>query len=266
MRRFGGFVLALLLAGPSMGQDIGLSLTEPAPYMAAQTGQALRSDITGLRPARLLVIGDSLAQGFGFVLETRVPELELLMSVRNDARISTGLSRADFYDWPAHFAQMAAEQHPDIVVIHFGSNDMQAILADGGRTVLRSAEWEVEYRRQIRKILEIAARHQIVTYWLGPAPDKHRNLNAHLTRINPWIAQEAAAAGAVYLPLSPLAAAPDGSYARVVGGAVLRTGDGSHFTARGYRLVVDHLLAEITARYPQLAPSPVDLLAQVVLQ
>lgn len=257
-------------------QDLGMVLTAPQAATVPQVGQSLRPDIPAAGPARMLVIGDSLAQGFGMLLVTRAPERGLAIQVTNRGRPSTGLSRADYYDWPANFEAMIAAGRPDIVVAHFGANDMQSVLAPEGRTSYGTEAWEEAYRTQIRKILEIAARNDIVLYWIGPGPDGNTGLNAHLARVNPWYAEEATAAGAVYFPVTPFTTPPGGGFARTVevdGRAMaMRTGDGSHFTAQGYRLVADRLLDTIVARFPQLDPppapqaSPVDTLLAMTLQ
>ena len=70
-------------------------------------------------------------------------------------------------------------------------------------------------------------------------------------------AAEATAAGAVFLPLHDLGA-PDGSWQRTVTvdgrPTVIRSADGSHFTVRGYGLVADMVLDDLTERAPKLVP------------
>lgn len=258
-------VLAIPLAAcsgasdPARAQDMGAALTAPAAQQTLpQVGQALRPGISDIDPARLLMIGDSLADGFGMLLSRRGTARGLPVAVTNRGRVSSGLSRGDFYDWPARFAAMADRLEPDIVVAHFGANDMQGVIAPEGRTAYGSDDWESAYRAQIRKILAVAADHGIVLYWIGPGPDGNRGLNAHLARINPWIAAESRRAGAVYFPITPFTAPPDGSFARTVTVAgrpmSMRTADGSHFTIGGYQLVADRVLDALTERFPQLRP------------
>ncbi|QQA44474.1 DUF459 domain-containing protein [Pelagovum pacificum] len=248
---------AFAFSTPAAAQDLGLSLTQPKVATIAQTGQTLRPGITSADPARMLVIGDSLASGFGTLLEQRAGARDLPMIVEGRGRPSTGLSRADYYDWPANFAGMAAASRPDIVVAHFGANDMQSVLAPEGRTNYGTDAWEDAYRTQIRKILDVAAENDAVLIWLGPAPDGSTNLNNHLARLNPWMEEEALAAGASFIPLTPLTA-PTGVFQRTVtidGQAIsMRTADGSHFTPQGYALVANYVLDQLIERFPELAP------------
>lgn len=261
------FTIALSIAlaacsGPSMparAQDIGAALTVPRPAPPPQAAQNLRSSISRNDPARMLVIGDSLAQGFGLLLQQQTVTRDLAITVTNRGRVSTGLARADYYNWPDQFTAMIAAQDPDIIVAHFGANDMQEVNAPEGRTARGTPDWEVAYRVQIRKILALAAENDIVVYWIGPGPDGNRELNAHLAQINPWINEETTSAGGVYFPITDFTTSSDRKFARTVtvDGRVMamRTADGSHFTGAGYKLVADRLLDAMTDRFARLDPA-----------
>ena len=207
-------------------------------------------------PARILVIGDSLAQGFGIFLDRRVKARDLAAVVVNKGRTSTGLARSDFYDWPQAFSVLAPEIRPDVVVAHFGSNDNQSIISTSGRVRQGADGWDDAYRAQVRRILDVAAEHGAVLYLLGPAPDRNASLNGNMNRINPIFDQEADTAQAIYLPLASFAAGSNGEFVRnaVVNGktVTIRSGDGSHFTGAGYYFVVDRLLADMETRMPDM--------------
>ncbi len=243
-------------------QDLGLSLFRPKQDFVSRMqlpARPLRS-FTADDPARILVIGDSLAQGFGIFLDRRVKERKLAAVVTNKGRTSTGLSRSDFYDWPANFQAMAPALRPDVIVVHFGANDNQSIVTPGGSIRQGAESWEPTYRDQVRRILDTAAANKAVVYWVGPAPDRGPNLNRHMTRINPIFAAEAQATQAVYFPLGPFTAGPNGEFVRnaPVNGRVttIRSGDGSHFTGVGYYLVADKLLADMQPRMPSMFNAP----------
>ncbi|MCL4186613.1 MAG: DUF459 domain-containing protein [Rhodobacteraceae bacterium] len=242
-------------------QDLGAlalapRVTAAVPQVARVPSRSFAAD----DPARILVIGDSLGQGFGQFLDRQAAARGLAARVLNRARVSTGLARADYYDWPAGFAAAAAEVVPDIVVAHFGANDMQTVIRDDGRSPFGTPEWEAAYRTQIRAILATAAASGAMLWWIGPAPDGNSGLNRHLARINPIFADEAAGAGAVYFPLAGFTAGEGGAFARAIeieGRLVtIRTGDGSHFNATGYTLVADRLIDDMLARVPSLLPGP----------
>ena len=248
---------AVVSSGRLMAQDLGLTLVDPAAQPRPHTAQRLRGDIRPGDPARVLVIGDSLAQGFGTLIDTRAEARGLNMEVVGRGLPSSGLARSDFYDWPANFRSMVSAQAPDIVVAHFGANDMQSVIAPEGRVVLGTEEWDDAYRAQIRKIYDIAVEAGAVVYWLGPAPDANRNLGPHLERLNPIFEAEALAHRAAFVALTPLTA-PTGKFERtvVIDGETIsmRTADGSHFTGRGYAYVADAVLDRIVARFPETGP------------
>lgn len=248
---------AVLDGQRAQAQDMGFVLTDPDSEPRPQVASRLRADVRPDDPARVLVIGDSLAQGFGTFLEIRAEARGLNMDVTGRGRPSTGLARGDFYDWPAEFRVMALSQRPDVVVAHFGANDMQSVNAPEGRTALGTPEWEGAYRDQIRKIYQIASDYGIVVYWLGPAPDGNTNLGQHLEMLNPVFEDEAKDHGARFIALTPVTS-PSGTFERnpeIDGVQIsMRTADGSHFTGRGYGLVADHVLDRIVRDFPETGP------------
>lgn len=256
----------VVLSGCAMApaQDLADSLTsaEPRPLRIAQR-PARR--ITAENPAHLMVIGDSLSQGFAMGLEQRGAERGLAIRVSNHGKVSTGLARPDFYDWPSGFAALAANEQPDIVVAHFGANDMQGITRPGNTAAYGSNFWDTAYSAEVRSILVAAAQNGAVLVWLGPAPDGNVGLGRHMQRIAPLFQAETEASGAVFLPLAPIASGPGGEYVKAVmqdGQSVtIRTGDGSHFSLTGYRMMADRILDDLVRRLPDLAPVTNDLAA-----
>lgn len=264
-------ILVALVAGCNSpgfqagAQDIGPLVSKRAT--GPQLPMRIRADISAERPARILVIGDSLADGFGMFLKNRVAAVLPNAEIINRGKTSTGLARRDFYDWPAQFAVFASEYRPDIVVAHFGANDMQTVMGETRRTVYGTQEWDAAYLGEIRKVIAVAQAAQVPLYWIGPAPDSHGGLNAHLTHVNPLFQAAAAEAGAIYFPLAPLVAGHEGEFVQSVKiddqSVTVRSGDGSHFTGAGYTLIADRLLADMASRFPALSgqQSPLRLLA-----
>ncbi|MDF0603268.1 DUF459 domain-containing protein [Psychromarinibacter sp. C21-152] len=214
-------------------------------------------NVTPDDPLRVMVIGDSLADGFGIFMKQMVASRGLPVTVTNRGKTSTGLARTDFYNWPANFAPMAASGDPDVVVVHFGANDNQPIRLPGGGSVpYDTPEWDAAYRAEARKILDVAAANGAVVYWLGPAPDRDSHRNALLTKANRLFRAEAQAAGAHFISLPAFAAGPNGEFVRVAGGTTIRAGDGSHFTVAGYNMVVDRILTAIERDNPGIFMPP----------
>ncbi|WP_172298733.1 DUF459 domain-containing protein [Pseudoruegeria sp. HB172150] len=213
-------------------------------------------DVTPDNPVRILIIGDSLADGFGIFMIQRVKDRGLVANVTNRGKTSTGLSRVDFYDWPSNFAGQAASIRPDIVIAHFGANDDQPIRLPSGTVPYDTPEWEAAYRAQADKILAVAGQYGAATYLLGPAPDRDPHRNAALTKANSIFRASAAANGANFISLPSFTAGPGGEFSTVVNGETIRAGDGSHFTVNGYYKVVDRILTEIERDNPGIFSPP----------
>ncbi len=77
-------------------------------------------------PAELYVAGDSDAGTFGPYLDKLMKQTGMV-STTLDYKVSSGLSRPDFFDWPSYFAQQIPAVNPDIVVVTFGGNDAQGL-------------------------------------------------------------------------------------------------------------------------------------------
>ena len=86
------------------------------------------------------------------------------------------------------------------------------------------------------------------------------------TRCWPQAAQEN---GGIYFPLEPYASGEGFTWVPTtqLGDQTLtiRSGDGSHFTIRGYQMVADLVLDDLVRRFPSLAPAP-EQLAFIALQ
>ncbi|MBR9823498.1 MAG: DUF459 domain-containing protein [Rhodobacteraceae bacterium] len=264
LRRLCGLMLlaALPVAGCTSAQDLGQKLTR-APEARATPVSAPARRFTAEEPATLLVIGDSLADGFGMLLIQRAEARGLNLRVVNRGRNSTGLSRGDFYDWPGNFSGMVSALHPDFTVAHFGSNDMQSIRTAEGTVPFQTEAWDASYKARAAGIVSEATAAGALFYMIGPAPDRNEKLNAHLEHVNPLLADAAQQNGGIYFPLAPYASGPGFSWvsSTTLGDQTLtiRSGDGSHFTIRGYQMVADLILDDMVRRVPSLVPAPEQL-------
>ena len=102
--------------------------TTVADTTPADTGPPSASD-----PAKVYIVGDSDAGTFGPYLQqlldgTHVVDTEL------NYKVSSGLARPDFFDWPAELAAKLPEVAPDIVVATFGGNDSKGTRRDADGT------------------------------------------------------------------------------------------------------------------------------------
>lgn len=152
---------------------------------------------TAADPARVLLVGDSEAGGLspflGKVLDaTGVTKLTL------DYKVSSGLVRPDFFDWPAHLRESVPAANPDIVVALFGGNDGQGFLgrdtaagAAAGKSV-DSGEWRAEYGKRVGAVMDFLASDGRTLVWVGVPNGEDPNLTANLKVQNEVVTAEAA--------------------------------------------------------------------------
>jgi uncharacterized protein len=129
---------------------------------------------TADNPARLLVVGDSDAGTFGPYLEELMDDAGVVDS-DIDYKVSSGLSRPDFFDWPEHVGTKLAQVDPDIVVVTFGGNDAQGMATVDGEfpgewanPVGGKATWFPEYRRRVGEFVDLLlADPDRTVIWVG---------------------------------------------------------------------------------------------------
>ncbi len=126
---------------------------------------------TAENPARVLVVGDSDAGTFGPYLKVLLDEIGIAETTV-DYKVSSGLSRPDFFDWPAHLSEVLPAVQPDIVVVTFGGNDAQGIsIANGefiiGDPVANKEEWSEEYTRRAGAVMDLLLEGGRTVIWVG---------------------------------------------------------------------------------------------------
>jgi hypothetical protein len=148
--------------------------TTAAPTTAAPTTQPERSGPpTPDDPARVLVIGDSDAGTFAPYLEMVADKWDGVVDIETDYKVSSGLARPDFFNWPAHLRELLSTRDPDIIVVTFGGNDAQGLtLADGdvveGLPNQDPDAWTAEYVGRVNEMLDIMFEDSDrVVIWVG---------------------------------------------------------------------------------------------------
>jgi len=221
----------------------------PTPSLSPTPSQ-MRHVATATDPAVLLVTGDSLTEAFGpalvnLTLATGVVEPE------HQTEYSSGLTRPDFYDWPANVRARLAATPTDIVVLMVGANDAQPIQIGGGWEPYGTPAWFAEYRQRADDMAAALSGGARTVYWVGQPISRSETYRARMVALND--AHRAAAgafdnvrfvsswelfldAGGGYSEYLPDA---DGQLVRV------RRNDGIHLTPTGGAWLADELLRVI---------------------
>lgn len=220
---------------PSNGNqpvDTTTTTTLPTPELRAPTAES---------PLRTWVGGDSMAQTMGISL-SRAMGATALFDTTLDYRISTGLTRPDYFDWPGELDRVVREQDPELLVVIFGANDSQGIQMDDGRVFERnSPDWLAEYRRRVAGTMDLLrdAEGDRLVIWLGQPPMREPGFNERMAYLNNIYSEEAARRPWVrYFDTWAFFSDANGTYAPQLSAADgtvqdLRQGDGIHLSTPG---------------------------------
>ena len=123
-------------------------------------------------PLRFWVGGDSVAGTYGTSMQ-RIASETGLFTPTLDYRVSTGLARPDYFNWPEHFVKdILPGVQPDVMVMMFGANDSQNMVVDGKPLERFSDPWLAEYRRRVAATMDLlkSENNDRMIVWVGAAP------------------------------------------------------------------------------------------------
>jgi hypothetical protein len=205
---------------------------------------------------RLWAGGDSLGEYVGSQLLSPVADAELT-EIQLDYRISTGLARPDYFDWPGQLATvMSQERPPEALVFMVGGNDDQNMAAGTGVVSTGSPEWYAEYQRRVATVMDTgdgsATSH---FYWIGLPPMRDQPRQELATAINQILSEEAAGRPWVtFVDIAGMFTGPGGGFSTHISDRdghqrVARAPDGVHLTLTGSAWVAEQVWAAIGQRW-----------------
>ena len=142
----------------------------PAP--SATTTPALTSSakprvVTTSNQLRVYVAGDSFVDWIGYDFQD-FGKKDGYITTRLDSKISSGLVRPDYFDWPARLTQaMAGDPRPEAVIFMVGANDDADLRVDSHTYARGTPEWSTEYRKRAGNVMDIVGRGGAQFYWIG---------------------------------------------------------------------------------------------------
>lgn len=238
--------------------DVSATPPPPAEDISVDTPTPIRVP-TEDQKLRVVVVGDSLAAGVGyFAGRVFAPDL---VRVSRQGRVSSGLSRPDYFDWPAAMGEIVVGFRPDLIIVMIGENDGQDIRSSTGRIEAQAAttDWPRAYEERVIEFMSIATAGDARVVWVGlPVIREHAKWSG-IKRRNGIFADAAARVGDVeYLDSWELFDTPSGGYTAFLreDGNVreVRAPDGVHFTPTGYTVLVREV-ARLATREFGLDPS-----------
>jgi uncharacterized protein len=251
--------------GRAAGTGAGLPPPpEPLPELPEDSGQTQPSGpIPASEPLRLpapgdrlrvVVVGDSLSIGLSNWLGAGLdPRLSVVVG---QGRLSSGLTRPDYFDWPKQMGRIVRDFRPDVVVVMVGSNDTQAMRYPDGRVIPPGTrEWALAYRQQVAGLLKAAAGRgaHVVLVGLPPMRDGFRHRSA--ITLNGHFEKEAdLSPSADFIDVFSEFAGRRGryvAYLRTEQGRVqlIRGPDGVHFSPTGYGMLADRVIDHMRNRW-----------------
>jgi uncharacterized protein len=194
---------------------------------------------TAEEPLRLWVGGDSQAQVFGESVVAMSADTGLIDS-HLDYRISTGLTRPDYFNWPAHLASEIEERQPEVLIVVFGANDAQGIQTPEGDIYQPFEDgWVAEYRRRVAGTMDLLEAPGRRVFWVAQPIAQSWEYSQRMAELNTIYEEEAASRPWItYFDTWPLFTDENGNYSAFLpdeSGAVqnMRQGDGIHLSRPG---------------------------------
>jgi hypothetical protein len=220
-------------------------VTEPAVTEPPNTGPPAPDN-----KAKVYIVGDSDAGTFGPYLQQLVDGTEVAETELN-YKVSSGLARPDFYNWPEELSAAIPGVDPDIVVATFGGNDSQGLSAFQdelqfvvGDPLDNEAEWTEEYTKRAGDVMDLLLEDDRTVIWVGIPNDDNPEVTAKLA-IQDRAAKAAADARpqVIFIDTWARFSGRDGNWAEFVidprdgQGKDVRAADGFHLNTNGAEIL-----------------------------
>ena len=256
--REAGFMLA---DSDGAVEQVGSSMDSPHAGFdgnGQDEGQFSKSETVGEfssgNPLKVLLIGDSMmGDGFGTEMEKAI-EGDVAMTSKRYPRHSSGLSRPDYYSWPAQVTEIFSSEEYDAVIVMLGTNDAQNFESDGVVYERFSDGWNRIYRQRLMNFLNLLSSKTQRVYWIGMPPMRETDYNARMQKLNAFY-EEACAANpeATYISTGEIIGDADGNFTSYLDLDGLRVGvrntDGHHITRAGGALIAKRVMELIRSDF-----------------
>jgi hypothetical protein len=199
-------------------------------------------DPTAAAPLRVLIVGDSIGLDLGGPLQYDLAQTGVVNAAL-DARESTGLTRPDYFNWPAELASDLKATQAQVVVVMMGANDAQDFLGPPD-VPYTSSQWNTLYAQRVSQFMQIAESGGAGVYWVGMPPMQDPGLNGQMSDINAVDQKQAQLAKPAvdFISTTKALGTPQGGYTAFVTNAAgqivdARAPDGTHLTQGGGQVV-----------------------------
>lgn len=239
---------------------------QPAVEAAATLPERLQATFTSAAPLEVAIIGDSLTEQLGPAIIDRLDRPGVAADASHDFRYSSGLTRPDFFDWPAQAEQIAGDADPDLWIVMVGANDAQDVRDDGDRfRQIGGDEWEAIYRDRIGALMDQLTEDGRGAIWVGQPLMRDLEFDDSMEYVSSLYQLEAATRPLVsFVDARAVFLDGDGLYADYLPGSdgqltQMRLPDGIHLTRAGAERLAAQilpLLPVVTDPDAPAAPAP----------
>jgi hypothetical protein len=205
---------------------------------------------TAAHPLRVLIVGDSIGLDMGGALQSDLATTGVVNAAL-DARESTGLTRPDYFNWPAELQTDLKSVDPQVVVVMIGANDAQDFLGPPD-VPYTSSQWNTLYGQRVAQFMQIAGSGGATVVWVGMPPMQNPGLNGQMMDIDVVDAHQATLATptAHFVSTWKSLGTAQGAYTAFVTNAAgqivnTRSPDGIHLTPGGSQVVAQQVIAQL---------------------
>jgi hypothetical protein len=196
-------------------------------------------------PLTIVEIGDSLGEDLGFGLGDVFgsdPWAHVVQAAKGD----TGLSRPDYYNWPANLLVLLQQYHPALLVVFLGANDGQNYWVNGKYASVGDPLWKSTYKARIATVMAEAVASGARVLWVGMPVMQDPGFSQEMQMMNTLFQSEALVhPGVKYFSSWPLFTGAGGQYVGSLNGVTLRAPDGVHIANGGDDRLANALVASI---------------------
>ena len=229
--------------------------TTPATEPATEPTDEPSGVPTAAHPAKMLISGSSSAGIFGPYVKRQMAKTKVVETTL-DYKVSSGLARPDFFDWPAHFEESVADVDPDIVVVTFGGNDGQNLTDVNKKIVARvtdTEKWKAEYGKRVGALMDMLSGEGRTLIWVG-MPNGPTEKFTERAKVQDAVVKAEAAKrpDVVLIDTWKLFVGINGDWAEYVidprdgVGKDVRADDGFHLNSTGAQILSVYILRAIT--------------------
>ncbi len=205
---------------------------------------------TAANPLRVLIVGDSIGLDMGGPLQSDLAGTGIVNAAL-DARESTGLTRPDYFNWPAELTADLKSTQPQVVVVMIGANDAQDFLGPPD-VPYTSSQWNTLYAQRVAQFMQIAESGGALVVWVGMPPMQNPGLSAQMSDVNAVVQQQAVRAHppVTYVGTDKSLGTAQGGYTAFVTNAAgqivnVRAPDGTHLTTGGGQVAAQQVINEL---------------------